>query len=138
MIRTIVVVVSLLSSPAFAADWNTYEVAPLPQRIDPAGMSMPGAILLPPPQYDHPFAGRVEVQTVSYWDVAETCGKKGLLNNPNGPGMRVEGCAKEVGGTCFMVLPALSDVGEETLADLIRHETAHCNDWLADHPNGRF
>lgn len=97
-------------------------------------------ILLPPHQYDHPFNGRLIVHVERYFDVAKECGQYDPV-----PGSRVEACARVFPDpqnpeklACTVIYPRLKDVGSDDMVALIRHETAHCNGWPADHPGALF
>lgn len=84
-------------------------------------------VVLPPPEYDHPYAGRLIVQTVSIWSMPVACGLRDVV-----------ACSFRMNGVCRVIYPRLSDVGQAKMLDLIRHETAHCNGWPKDHPGGHF
>lgn len=104
--------------------------------IIPLGIAH-AAIALPPEQYDHPFDGRLIVETISWWDVADRCRPirdawacSWRFQDPQNPGKFA----------CHVIYPKLGTGGidEDELVSLIRHETGHCNSWPADHPGGRF
>src|SRR5213595_314379 len=77
----------------------------------------------PPPQYDHPFHGKV---IVSY-DAPGACGSV--------YGGHASGCAYVSKGVCRIHLrPKGSTYGffvmdNEGIANVFRHERAHCNGW---------
>jgi len=100
-----------------------------------AGTASASPITIPPAQYDHPFHGYLRVISLSYWDVNARCGGAQL-------GARYAACTRPSpdGSYCLMILPQLGTGGvdEDELVALIRHETAHCSGWPADHPGGRF
>lgn len=93
-----------------------------------------GEVIMPPLEYDHPFHGRLIVETLPYWDVNSRCGtaERG----------RYDACSWTFQGYdglgCHIIYPRLSDVGERMMVELIRHETSHCNGWRADHPDGYY
>lgn len=93
-----------------------------------AGCSKFGSgVVLPPAEYDHPYAGRLIVQTLSIWEMPAACGLR-----------HVEACSFRMNGVCRVIYPKLADVGADTMVALIRHETAHCNGWAGDHPGGHY
>lgn len=81
------------------------------------------------------------VHTVAYFDVAKECGQV----DPT-PGSRVEACMVKVFPdpqnpdklACTIIYPRLKDVGTDDMVSIIKHETAHCNGWPADHPNATW
>lgn len=92
-------------------------------------------VLLPPPQYDHPYEHRLIVETLPYFEVDARCGKAFRA--------RFEGCSwqfKDGMGnpTCHIIYPRLQDVNADVMVSLIRHETGHCVGWPADHPDGHY
>lgn len=74
---------------------------------------------LPPPSYDHPFAGKLELHGVAIDEIYPHC--KPFTGYACAPIKAV--------GTCdiYFVIGKLTP-------DLFRHERAHCNGWPADHP----
>lgn len=97
------------------------------------------AVILPPAEYDHPFAGRLIVETIPFFDVQSACGR---VEGFYGSG-RVDACSRLFADNlnpgnmaCHIIYPRAVD--EDTMVALIRHETGHCNGWAYDHPNGRF
>jgi hypothetical protein len=89
-----------------------------------------GPRIIPPPEFDHPFAGTVIVIPARDQNhVLELCpGSKFVAGFP------ALACAHLT--PCKIVLAA-DDVIKEAghLPDLVRrHEIAHCNGWPADHP----
>ena len=89
-----------------------------------------------PAQYDHPFAGRLIVETLSYWAVRERCKDSWDVR----PGQWAVACSWRFPDplnpgrmACHVVYPRLEDgawsVDDEVLA--IRTETANCNGWHA-------
>lgn len=90
-------------------------------------------ILLPPPQYDHPYEHRLVVETVPYFEVQARCGIR--------QDARYEACSwifTDASGklVCHIVYPKLADVGAYDMVRLIRHETGHCNGWGDKHQDG--
>jgi hypothetical protein len=80
--------------------------------------------LTPPPQYDHPYAGPVEVDRASAETVQHVCGV-----------WELRACAIRMPDkTCLIVL--LNTLPASVQAAFRRHEEAHCNGWRADHPGG--
>jgi hypothetical protein len=81
--------------------------------------------LLPPPEYDRPYAG---VLTVMVYDtvreVQEVCG---------GPAVA---CAVPMGGRCHIHIPRdyLIEDLYSTYDKVMRHEIAHCNGWRHEEP----
>ena len=93
-------------------------------------------VILPPPQYDHPYEHRMIVETVPYFEVQGGC----RSHPPNG---RYEACSwtfTDSAGkpVCHIIYPRLQDVGEDDMVRLVRHETAHCNGWSKDHEGGFY
>lgn len=78
---------------------------------------------MPPAIYDHPFAGMREIIAVPFDDIYSHC-------KP----YTVYACAPVApkDGVCRIFYVA----GKMT-PDLLRHETAHCNGWPADHPGAK-
>jgi hypothetical protein len=82
------------------------------------------AALEPPARYNHPYDGPVVERVLPVNEVREIC------SDPSSPGLA---CSWVKDGTCYQILP--SD-GQAPLAVYRRHETAHCNGWPANHPQG--
>lgn len=83
-----------------------------------------GAHVQPPPaRYDHPFRGRLVINYVD--DIVRSCQAGNVFG-------RVVGCAYLGRGQCTILIA--KGVSEQMRQDLIRHETAHCNGWPANHP----
>lgn len=85
-------------------------------------------VILPPAEYDHPYSLPISIQTVSLEDVPAACGLKG----------HIDACAFRHPLACRVIYPRVQDVGTDKLVALIRHETAHCNGWPANHPGGHY
>ena len=83
-------------------------------------------ILLPPPEFDHPYKGPVTVVELPASGVQIACG------NPE-----AQACVylKAPGGP-MMILPKIGPGGVSKRSyDLLRrHEDGHINGWTADHP----
>ena len=90
--------------------------------------------VLPPLEYDHPYKGKLTVER-------STSQVEIRLNCPYSPFRYLLGCAKSPAeGECYILM-----WDDESLKKLrmppevvLRHETAHCNGWPADHRGGRW
>ena len=81
-------------------------------------------LLEPPPQYDHPYQGRVIEQRLSFLQIIQLC---------HGP---TRACSLVSNGVCHIALP--QDENDNRLIALMRqHEIGHCNGWPSYHPDGR-
>jgi hypothetical protein len=90
-------------------------------------------VLLPPPQYDKPYTGQLNIATIPYWNMGNVC------NMIAPQGQHMEACSFAMTPQqCLVYLPRLSDVGQSRLADLTKHEIAHCNGWPGNHPGAHF
>ena len=112
-------------------------LAALPFLVGCASMESPD-VILPPAQYDHPFAGRLVVEQIPLRDVQAAC----RLHPASG---YTEACAWTFADpmqpgklACRIIYPRLSDVGADMMVALNRHETGHCDGWPANHPGGHF
>jgi hypothetical protein len=91
------------------------------------------ALQVPPPQYDHPFNGRLIVEVLPYWQVRERC--KGSWDIPRG-GWAVS-CSWHFDDplnpgkqACHVVYPRIGpDWSPQEAFYVIREETANCNGW---------
>jgi hypothetical protein len=80
--------------------------------------------LMPSPQYDHPYAGPVQVGSVSEETLRAICG----IWEPHE-------CARVMPDkTCLIVI--VDGTSPDLKAKFIVHGTAHCKGWPADHPGG--
>jgi hypothetical protein len=92
---------------------------------------------MPPPEYDHPFQGTTEIIYATDQAALKAACRLEKLN----PEHIVLGCRHVVGTppqACVILLPPQKDI-EATgipVAQIIRHEEAHCSGWPADHPGG--
>jgi hypothetical protein len=90
-----------------------------------------GERIVPPPEYDHPFAGELTVFTARNQDeVRAACPRTQF------PPMGALGCAPYIRpGRCHIVLAPDADIIKVGFPpELVRrHEIAHCNGWHADH-----
>lgn len=81
-------------------------------------------VVLPPPQFDHAYAGPVIEQIMPASEVAKYCSNE-----------RADACTlfypNFAGDKCYIVLPQLGRGGvtPETQTLLRRHEIGHCNGW---------
>lgn len=117
MIHAIAIIAVLAASPALAV----------------------GPIDLPPPQYDHPFAGNLTVEVIDWRDVPARCGLRWV----NACAMRYLSIGLNGHldwNSCTIIYPRLNQYGinADDFVKLIRHETGHCNGWPNDHPDARF
>lgn len=93
------------------------------------------AALSPPTQYDHPFKGDLIVIRTSMRHVREIC-------PPFQPGIPPVACATHDNPATWCRITLAHDedfqaVGWNDPQQILRHETAHCNGWPADHPGAR-
>jgi hypothetical protein len=72
--------------------------------------------LEPPPQYDHPYNGRVIEQRVSFLQMIQLC--HGLTR----------GCSWVKDGVCYIALPQ-DEKDDRLIAFMRQHEIGHCNGW---------
>lgn len=94
------------------------------------------AQILPPPEFDRPYTGRLTVDTVpTQRALAELC-PHAAARTPN-----LIGCTMRAsdGGSCRVILVADSVIIAlgATRAKILRHEIGHCNGWPGHHPGGR-
>src|SRR6516164_7236368 len=82
--------------------------------------------LEPPAQYDHPYDGPVVERVIPVAEVRALCTSQGA--SP-----RSVACSWVSDRTCYIVLPSDEQAPVSTYS---RHESAHCNGWLANHPHG--
>lgn len=77
-------------------------------------------VLIPPPEYDRPYTGRLEIEYVEPGEAAKLCDL----------GHRNRACADVGNGWCRIIFPKDTGVySRKTLELLMRHEIAHCNGW---------
>ena len=90
-----------------------------------------------PPEYDHPFQGTTQIIYATDQAALKAACRLEKLN----PGITALGCRHVVGmppQVCVILLPPQKDI-EATgipVAQVIRHEEAHCNGWPVNHPGG--
>jgi hypothetical protein len=94
------------------------------------------AQLLPPPEFDRPYNGRLSVDTVpTQRSLAEIC-PNAAARTPN-----MIGCAVRAndGSHCRVILAPDSIIRAlgASRQRILRHEIGHCNGWPAHHPGGR-
>lgn len=75
--------------------------------------------LVPPQRFDHGYSGTLQVEIESSESIKFECGERAIA------------CSMHFPGTCIVYLPEQSRLKRE---DILRHETAHCNGWPANHP----
>lgn len=85
----------------------------------------------PPPAYDRPYQGRLELHSGTLAEVQYVCHTmEGIVSS-----YRALGCAKKFSGSCFVMIPKIGGkVTAHMQARIRRHEIAHCNGWGASHP----
>jgi len=83
-------------------------------------------VLEPPAQYNHPYNGPIVERVMPVAEVRALCTSKGAS-------AKGVACSWVSDGTCYIVLPNDEQAPVSTYR---RHETAHCNGWPADHPQG--
>ena len=74
----------------------------------------------PPPQYDHPYRGKLTILRMSQETLQRRC--RASISVP------VKACTTFTRGRCTISLGPLADEGT------LRHETAHCNGWTHPYP----
>jgi hypothetical protein len=92
--------------------------------------------MLPPVEYDRPFAGNLEEVVVKSREEMDASCKRIGLSVPYTP----LGCGKLLAPDHCVVYLAREEVNHAVglSTDLVRrHEAGHCNGWLKDHPGGR-
>lgn len=109
----------------------------------PAASAAP--VILPPPEFDHPFAGRLIVETLPLDDVIKACPRSVSQTVVLPPGMYFDACSWRFpdwlnGGAwgCHIILPIAEDVEPGRQKQLKRHEIGHCNFWGPEHSDGHF
>lgn len=93
-----------------------------------AEVAMP-PLVLPPAQFDRPYAGRLHVIVRPIEEVRQMCG-----------GPYIYACSSgDAAGRCVIILPSVDGrlVNEAGFHGLHRHEVGHCNGWGANHPGAR-
>ncbi len=88
-------------------------------------------IPLPPPAYDQPYQGRLQVRHGTLTEVEHVCHTmEGIVS-----AYRALGCAKKFKTSCFVMIPKIGGkVTARMQAQIRRHEIGHCNGWAAHHP----
>ena len=94
-----------------------------------AAPAFAGTRLDPPAQYDHAYAGEVDLRQISRANVWKECSRDGAVK------MRrdVAGCARVQEGVCIIHLAMKTR--RAPLEAILRHEIAHCNGWPGHHPD---
>ena len=114
------------------ATGTAFAQTPLAQLFPqpPAPRSAPtiGPKILPPPEYDYPYTGKLLLRRV---DTLEEL----FLSCPNLPSY-ILGCAYKRPDSCvvFMIADPFIKARGWTAKILLRHEIGHCNGWPGDHP----
>jgi hypothetical protein len=95
------------------------------------GVMMAMSITLPPPEFDHKYAGKLYESVMDVRDVQGACGGESLILGS------IYACSVLIqeAGVCRIVIPRV-EFGIVTQAQqdrLRRHEIGHCNGWLASH-----
>ena len=92
--------------------------------------------MLPPVEYDKPFAGKLEEVVVKSREEMDASCKRIGLSLPNVP----LGCGKLLAADHCVIYLARDEVNRSVglTTDLVRrHEVGHCNGWPKEHPGGR-
>lgn len=94
-----------------------------------AAPAFAGTPLIPPAEYDHPYAGELTIHKIDRANVWAECSQNGAQP------MRKDaaGCAFVGDGECTIYLAMRTQ--RAPVKAILRHEIAHCNGWAADHPN---
>jgi hypothetical protein len=106
-------------------------VTPAAAQSTSAAAAAAGERLLPPKEFDHPFAGELIVFTARDQDEV-----RAMCPRTQFPPLGALGCAPNIGpGRCRIVLAPDADIIKAGHPpELVkRHEIAHCNGWPADH-----
>lgn len=87
---------------------------------------------MPPPEFDHPFSGRLEQHSVPYGQAYRKCRTLGR-NDVSAyiDGRHLYGCQFWRGDTCVIVY-SFSRSDRKMASNVRRHEVAHCNGWEHD------
>jgi hypothetical protein len=89
--------------------------------------------VLPPPEYDHPYTGKLTIErTSSQSELRQTC--------PYSPFPFLLGCARRTAeGGCYILMADDEFIAKfgYTTEQVFRHERAHCLGWPAHHPGAR-
>ncbi len=84
----------------------------------------PSAPWIPPARFDVPYPGQMFYKQVDAWELVDYCGGNAWACT----------LPHYVGGPCVIILPKTSAVIDRNMiANLIRHETGHCNGWSPEH-----
>jgi hypothetical protein len=89
-------------------------------------------LTLPPPEYDHPYSGKLEIHFLPEKEFVTAC--------PSPPGLFRTACTQRYADRCIIRLRPDVDIDKYPfLADVIvvRHEIGHCNGWPPNHPGIR-
>lgn len=100
---------------------------------------MSSGIILPPPQYDHPFTGRVIYETMPYWKIQERIGSPPVKGRVEGFSWTFPDPLHPGKAAAHVILPEEGDgVTPQMIEDIKRHENAHNNGWSQDHEDGIY
>ncbi|NJM83747.1 MAG: hypothetical protein HC844_15960 [Tabrizicola sp.] len=89
--------------------------------------SSAGTPLVPPSRFDHPYPGPMVIYQIDRANAWHECSGGGRFEARRD----VAGCGVVHEGTC-MIWVALK-TKRAGVADILRHEVAHCNGWSGDH-----
>ena len=92
--------------------------------------------ILPPPQYDQFYPGRLAIVRLATEDEV-----RAICSNARWVVSRAMACARHWGLTRCDIYIAADDVLAQvglTFEVALRHELGHCNGWPAHHPDARF
>jgi hypothetical protein len=92
--------------------------------------------MLPPVEYDKPFAGKLEEVVVKSREEMDASCKRIGLSLPNVP----LGCGRLLAADHCVIYLARDEVNRSVglTTELVRrHEVGHCNGWPKEHPGGR-
>jgi hypothetical protein len=101
--------------------------------------------MLPPPEYDHPYSGKLTIIEANWETIQQVCGPI-YANAP--PGALLTGCAHVYPDHCLVYIgeprtmqtaALLYHTNEKDAHDrILRHEIGHCNGWPLYHPNPHY
>lgn len=95
-------------------------------------LASPAWAQMPPPEFDHPFDGRLEKHAVPYKQAYRKCRALGRYDvSPYVDGRHLYGCQFWRGDTCVIVY-SFSKIDRKMASNVRRHEIAHCNGWDHD------
>jgi hypothetical protein len=109
---------------------------PMPQRptwLMPATVPMmPARVMLPPPEFDHEYKGRLTILKEPDYSLVQYVCK----DVPNAIACNFR-TFDSISGATISCLIMLGPLAHEN-AEVLRHEMGHCNGWPGDHPDAHY